>query len=91
MILSIGGQITGQAVDLLRALLKQETMAPVLDLKDLLLLDREAVRLLAFREPNGVELRNCRVLYARMDHEGEGNTKTSERGIDGTRISRCFM
>jgi anti-anti-sigma regulatory factor len=60
VILRISGQITGQDVDLLRALLEQETSALVLDLKDLLLVDREAVRLLAFRESNGVELRNCR-------------------------------
>jgi hypothetical protein len=60
VILSISGQITGQDVDLLRALLEQETSALVLDLKDHLLVDHEAVRLVAFREPNGVQLRNCR-------------------------------
>jgi hypothetical protein len=30
-----------------------------LDLRDLLLVDREAVKLLAFHESNGAELRNC--------------------------------
>jgi len=57
--LRISGQITGQDVDLLRALLEQETRALVLDLKELLLVDCEAVKLLALRESNGVELRNC--------------------------------
>jgi anti-anti-sigma regulatory factor len=59
VILRISGQITGQEVDLLRASLEQETRAPVLDLKDLLLVNREAVKLLALGESNGVELRNC--------------------------------
>ena len=58
-ILCISGQIIGQDVDLLRALLEQETRAPVLDLKDVVLVDREAVQLLAARESNGTELRNC--------------------------------
>jgi hypothetical protein len=31
-----------------------------LDLRDLLLVDREAVKLLAFHESNGAELKNCR-------------------------------
>jgi len=30
-----------------------------LDLKDVLLVDREAIRLLAFHESNRAELRNC--------------------------------
>jgi hypothetical protein len=30
-----------------------------LDVKDVLLVDREAIKLLAFRESNGAELRNC--------------------------------
>ena len=59
MILRISGKITGQDVDLLRALLEQETRTPVLDLKNLALVDREAVQLLASRESNGTELRNC--------------------------------
>jgi len=50
VILRISGKITGQDVDLLRALPEQETRALVLDLKDLLLADREAVKLLALRE-----------------------------------------
>ena len=59
VILRISGQISAQDVDLLRVLLEPETTALVLDLKDLLLVDREAVKLLALRESNGVELRNC--------------------------------
>ena len=58
-ILHISGQITGQDVNLLRALLEQERGAVAVDLKDVLLVDREAVELLALRESNGAELRNC--------------------------------
>lgn len=44
---------------MLRALLQQERSRVTLDLKDVLLVDREAVKLLAFHESNGAELRNC--------------------------------
>lgn len=59
VILCISGQITGQYVDMLRDLLEQEKSAVAIDLKDVLRVDREAVKLLATRESNGVELRNC--------------------------------
>ena len=41
------------------ALLEQEGSAVAIDLKDILLVDREAIKLLASRESNGAELRNC--------------------------------
>ncbi len=44
---------------MLRDLLGQERGGVAIDLKDVLLVDREAVRLLAFSEANGIELRNC--------------------------------
>ena len=44
---------------MLRDLLGQETGAVAIDLKDVLLVDREAVKLLALSESNGTELRNC--------------------------------
>jgi hypothetical protein len=56
--LRISGRIAGQDVDMLRALLEQETSAVAIDLKDVLLVDREAVKLLALRESDGAELRN---------------------------------
>jgi hypothetical protein len=59
LILHISGQITGKDVDLLRSLLEQERRVVAIDLKDVLLVDREAVRLLALSELNGAELRNC--------------------------------
>jgi len=59
VILCISGRITAQDVDLLRGLLEQERSAVAIDLKNVLLADREAVKLLAIRESNGTELRNC--------------------------------
>jgi hypothetical protein len=57
--LCISGRITAQGVDMLRDLLDQEKSAVAIDLKDVLLADREAVKFLEQRESNGVELRNC--------------------------------
>ena len=59
VLLSISGWITGQYVDLLRGLLEQERNAVAIDLKYVLHVDREAVKLLALCESNGAELRNC--------------------------------
>ena len=59
LILHISGQITGKDVDLLLSLLEQERSVVAIDLKDVLLVDRGAVRLLALSELNGSELRNC--------------------------------
>ena len=44
---------------MLRTLLEQETSAVAIDLKEVLLVDGEAVRLLAVSETNGAELKNC--------------------------------
>jgi hypothetical protein len=82
VILRISGQITGQEVDLLRALLEQETRAPVLDLKDLLLVGREAVKLLALRESNGVELRNCSAYIREWVTREKADTNASEQGLE---------
>jgi hypothetical protein len=59
VILHISGRIAGQDVNMLRALVEQERSAVAIDLRDVLLVDREAVQLLAVRESNGDELRNC--------------------------------
>lgn len=64
VILRISGRITGQDVDMLQALLEQERNSVALDLEDIILVDREVVKLLALCESNGNELRNC-PLYVR--------------------------
>jgi ABC-type transporter Mla MlaB component len=74
VILRISGRITREEVAMLRTLLEQERGRVALDLKDVLLVDREAVELLAFHESNGAELRNC-LAYIRewITRETNGN------------------
>ena len=59
VVLFISGRITGEHVDMLRGVLEQEAGGFAIDLKNVLLVDREAVKLLAISEANGTELRNC--------------------------------
>jgi len=64
VVLRVSGRITGDHVETLRTLLEQESGALTLDLKDVRLVDGDAVRLLATHESNGVKLENC-PLYIR--------------------------
>ena len=57
--LFISGRIAREDVDMLRGELEQETGGFAIDLKNVLLVDSEAVKLLALSEANGTELRNC--------------------------------
>src|SRR6267378_5377723 len=59
VVLFISGRITGEHVDILRGVLEQESDGFAIDLKNVLLVDREGVKLLALSEANGTELRNC--------------------------------
>jgi anti-anti-sigma regulatory factor len=59
VVLRISGRITGEHVTMLRALLEQENGALTIDLKDVRLVDGEAVKLLAMHEANGAQIKNC--------------------------------
>ena len=59
VVLLVSGRITGEHVDMLRGVLEQESGGLAIDLKNVLLVDREAVKLLALSEANGTELRSC--------------------------------
>jgi anti-anti-sigma regulatory factor len=59
VVLRVSGRLTGDDVNALRTLLEQESSVLTLDLKDVLLVDDEAVRLLASYESNGLRLNNC--------------------------------
>ena len=78
--LDISGRITEECVDTLRALLEQEKGVVTIDLKDVLIVDREAIKLLAVSESNGVELRNCPA-YIRewVTRETADRNKSKER------------
>ena len=64
VILRISGRITGNDMNMLQTLLEKENGTVAIDLKDVLLVDREAVKLLALHASDGVEIRNC-PLYIR--------------------------
>jgi hypothetical protein len=59
VVLRVSGRIDGEQVGTLRELIGQEKGELALDLTELIFADREAVRLLAVSEANGIELRNC--------------------------------
>jgi hypothetical protein len=64
VVLRVSGRLTGDYTNTLRTLLEQEGSELTLDLKDVRLVDAEAVKLLAIHESNGVRIDNC-PLYVR--------------------------
>ena len=58
VIMSISGRVAAQNLDTLRSVLAEERIVAI-DLKEVFLIDHEAVTLLAVAEARGVELRNC--------------------------------
>jgi hypothetical protein len=85
VVLRISGRLVGEHVATLRELLEQEESAVAIDLDDVLLADREAVKLLAVAETNGTELRKCPP-YIRewvTRERAERNAGRSEEGIGG--------
>ena len=59
VVLRVSGRIHVELVGTLRELLGREKGAVAIDLAEVILVDREAVSLLALSEANGIELRNC--------------------------------
>ena len=57
-VLRVSGHIGGEHIDTLRELIAREKGGVAIDLSEVRLVDREAVRLLAISEANGIELRN---------------------------------
>jgi hypothetical protein len=84
VVLFVSGRITGEHVDMLRGVLEQESDGFAIDLKNVVLVDREAVELLALSEANGTELRNCppyiREWVTRERAETRG--RRSEQGLE---------
>jgi hypothetical protein len=70
---------------MLRGVVEQESGGVAIDLKNVLLVDREAVRLLALRETDGTELRNCPP-YIRewvTRERAETHERPWEQGLEG--------
>jgi hypothetical protein len=57
--LCLSGRITNQDVGTLRHAIEEEATAVAIDLKNVVLVDREAVKFLAQNELDGTVLRNC--------------------------------
>jgi hypothetical protein len=90
VVLCISGRITGEHVDTLRAALEQEGKTAAIDLKEVLLVNHEAVTLLAMCEINGTQLRDCpayvREWVAReraQMHADRAEQATEKRRTDG--------
>ena len=85
VVLFVSGCVTGEHVDMLRGVLEQQSGGFAIDLKNVLLVDREAVNLLAFSEAKGTELRNCppyiREWVTREKAETHG--RPSEQRLEG--------
>jgi hypothetical protein len=85
VVLLVSGGITGEHVDMLRGVLERESDGFAIDLNNVLLVDREGVKLLAVSEANGAELRNCppyiREWVTRERAETHG--RLSDRGLSG--------
>jgi len=81
LIFHISGHISGKDVDLLRSLLEQERSVVAIDLKDVLLVDRGAVRLLALSELNGAELKSCPAYIREWVTRERAVVNASEQGI----------
>ena len=80
VVLRVSGRIDGENVDTLREVIGQEKGSVALDLTEVRLVDREAVRLLAVCEGNGIELRNCAAyIRAWVTREGDAGYGYSYR------------
>jgi hypothetical protein len=86
VVLRVSGRIQAEHVDTLRELLGREKDGVAIDLTEVILVDREAVRLLAFSEANGIEIRNCPAYireWVTKERNGSGaklsSPKTGER------------
>src|SRR6476659_9572107 len=85
VVLFVSGRITGEHVDTLRGVLEHESGSFAIDLKNVLLVDREAVKLLALSEANGTELRNCPPYIREWVTRARAETpeRPCERGLEG--------
>ena len=59
VVLEVSGHVEGDHVGILRELIGQEKGTVVIDLNEVTLVDRGAIRLLAASEAGGIHLRRC--------------------------------
>ena len=68
---------------MLRGVLEQESGGFAIDLKNVLLVDREAVKLLALSEAHGTELRNCPPYIREWVTRERAETKADRPELEG--------
>lgn len=67
--------------------MEQEKGVVTIDLKNVVIVDREAIKLLAVGESNGVELKNCPPYIREWVTRETADRNTSEKRINGTEDS----
>jgi hypothetical protein len=72
VVIAISGRIEEEQLSQLETLLKGESESVVLDLADVRLVHREAVRFLLKCEDGGIELRNCPSYVREWIEKGRG-------------------
>jgi hypothetical protein len=73
VVLRLSGRITGEELEVLRLALEEGGVVAI-DLAEIEVVDRNAVRLLALNEANGIELRSCPA-YIREWARREGDSR----------------
>ena len=86
VVLRISGRLVSEHVDTLRASLEKEGRAVTVDLKDVLVADREAVKLLAVAEVNGTQITNCPRYIREWITRETAETKPARKGEQGKRL-----
>ena len=83
VIFSISGRVTVEDLDVLRDALARETRpVAAVDLKNVLLIDRNAVKFMLVAEGNGVELRNCPPYVREWIAREKAQAKSEDRDDD---------
>jgi hypothetical protein len=84
VVFRVSGRIAAEHVDMLRELLEKEKGQVALDLEEVTIVNREAIRLFVLSETNGVELRNCvdyiREWVARERRRNDGDRSHRKKG-----------
>lgn len=78
-ILRVSGRLTAESPEILRAAVEQESGAVVIDLRDVGLIDRKAVRYLAAIEAHGGALRNCPAFIREWVNRERAQTRRTSR------------
>jgi hypothetical protein len=88
VLFTLSGRIEAEGIDELRRLFELEEVGVhiALDLKDVTLVDRDAVKFLARREADGIQIENCPA-YIREWIERETDSKSQRKRSNAARRS----